>query len=93
MQYYTILVNLTSAPKHKEGITLLKFERKDDERGKVVDIKEPYGLIKHGRWPSLAEIIHTASQQFPEISTEQLALIFYTDQHGTSQLQIYKRGC
>ncbi len=71
---------------------MIKFGRKDDERGKVIDIEETHGLIKHEGWPSLAEVVQIASQQFPEVSIEQLAVIFFTDQRGTSHLQIYKRG-
>ena len=72
---------------------MLEFKREDDEREKVIDIGVTCGLIKHEEWPSLAEVMDTASQQFPEVSTKQLALTFFTDQHGISHLQIYKREC
>ena len=72
---------------------MLKFKREDDERGKVIDIEEGHGLIKHEQWPSLAEVVDTALQEFPGVSSNELALIFYTDQHGTSHLQVYKRNC
>lgn len=70
---------------------MLKFEREDDERGKVVVIKEPYGLIKHERWPSLFEVAEIASQQFPEASPKQIVLSFFSNSHGHSYLQLYKR--
>ncbi|MDP3726575.1 MAG: hypothetical protein Q8R36_05265 [bacterium] len=71
---------------------MLKFKRDDDERGKVIVIEEPHGLIKHARWPSLAQVVKIASQEFPGIPQEQLSLIFFTDSRGHAYLQIYKRG-
>ena len=72
--------------------TKLRVGSIEDERGKVVIIEEPHGLIIHKEWPSLAEVIQIASQQFPQIPLERLTLSFYSDSRVNSYLQLYKRG-